>query len=102
MDTPRLTCRIPRDFPDPGSAHGIHVMLDRFCQEAFNGNPDQGTSGAGNERIRAAIVLLGQGDVHRCQEVVTLGLTDWGDLLVAVGLAHADSTAVLDAELGPE
>ncbi|HEV2343083.1 MAG TPA: hypothetical protein VGS97_03250 [Actinocrinis sp.] len=92
----RLERRIRRDFPAPGSAHGIITALDRLPDEAGYGEEHFRT-----ERIRAAIVLLADGDLSRFRDAVELAKTDWRDLLVAAGLAHADWPSLLDEALGP-
>jgi len=53
------------------------------------------------ERILAAIALLGEGDRGRFEEAVRLSQIDWRDVLVAAGLADGGSFARLDELLGP-
>ena len=93
----RLERRIQHDFPAPGSANGIITALDRLPDEAGY-DPDHFRT----ERIRAAIVLLADGDLSRFREAVDLAKTDWRDLLMAAELAHADWPARLDEALGPD
>jgi|SRR5581483_2868630 len=93
----RLERRIQHDFPAAGSAHGIITALDRLPEEAGYGEEHFRTG-----RIRAAIVLLAGGDLSRFRGAVELAKSDWRDLLVAAGLAHADWPARLDEALGPE
>ena len=92
----RLDLRIQHDFPAPGAAHGIIAVLDRLPVEAGY-DPESFRS----ERIRAAIVLLANGDLSRFREAVELAKTDWRDVLVAAGLAHEDWPARLDEALDP-
>lgn len=93
----RLERRIQRDFPEPGSAHGIIAALDRLpeaagCDEVV----------LRSERIRAAIVLYADGDLARFRRAIQLAMTDWRDLLITADLVHDDWPARLDAALGPE
>jgi hypothetical protein len=90
----RLEKRIQHDFPAPGAANGIITALDRLPDEAGY-DPETFRS----ERIRAAIVLLADGDLSRFRNAVELAKTDWRDLLVAAGLAHEDWPARLDEAL---
>jgi hypothetical protein len=92
----RLERRIMRDFPQPGSAHGITVALERLPEEA-----GYDAEHFRSERIRAAIILLADGDLTRFRQAVELAKTDWRDLLVAAELAHADWPIRLDDALGP-
>lgn len=92
----RLVRRIRHDFPAPGAANGIIAALDRLPDEA-----GYGEEMLRSERIRASIVLLANGDLARFRDAVELAKTDWRDLLVAAGLAHADWPARLDQALGP-
>lgn len=92
----RLERRVRRDFPDPGSAPEILRILGELPDTAGY-DPDRFCS----ERILAAVVLLAEGSIHRFREAVDLATTDWRDLLVEAGLAHADWPARLDDELGP-
>jgi imidazole glycerol phosphate synthase subunit HisF len=91
----RLERRVRRDFPQPGSANGVLQLLDRLPAEA---GYDEET--LRSERIRAAIVLLANGDLGKLRDAIELAKTDWRDLLVAAGLAHADWPDRLTAELG--
>jgi hypothetical protein len=93
----RLERRIHRDFSEPGSAHGIITALDRLPEEAGYAREHFRT-----ERIRAAIVLLANGDLSRFRGAVELAKSDWRDLLVAAELADADWPARLDDALGPD
>ncbi len=97
-DLNRLQRRIARDFPEPGSAHGVELLLDNFVEEALGRRAH--TSEA--PRLQAAVVLLAAGDLGRMRKAIDLGLQDWRDLLVAAGLANADYADRLDLELGPE
>jgi ketosteroid isomerase-like protein len=90
----RLTRRIRRDFPEPGSADEILQLLA--------GLPDRsGSEALGTERVQAAIILCAQGDIGKLQQAVELSLTDWRDVLVAADLASEDWPAHLDQGLGP-
>ena len=93
----RLEKRIQRDFPATGAANGIITALDRLPDEA-----GYGREMLSSERVRAAIVLLANGDLAEFRQAIELAKTDWRDLLVAAELAHADWPARLDEELGPE
>ncbi|MET7303531.1 hypothetical protein [Embleya sp. NPDC005575] len=93
----RLERRIRRDFPEPGSAPEILRILNAlpdaagYDQEALR-----------SERVRAAIVLLAEGDIAGFRRAVELAKADWRDLLVAAELADAHWPDRLDTELGPE
>ncbi|XVS62063.1 hypothetical protein ACQPYE_27850 [Actinosynnema sp. CA-299493] len=89
----RLTRRIRRDFPEPGSANGILRLL--ADSPSVRGSEPEGT-----ERIQAAIVILAAGDLTRLRAALAVVEADWRDLLVAAGLAHNDWRARLDQELG--
>jgi hypothetical protein len=93
----RLDRRIARDFPEPGSAPEVRRLLDELPSVA--GYDPEHLSG---ERVRAAIVLLADGSISRFRDALRLAATDWRDLLVAAGLAHADWADLLDRRLGPE
>lgn len=92
----RLEQRIRRDFPEPGSAHGVLLLLSDLPRKVGY-DPEILAS----ERIQAAVVLLAHGDLARLRRAVDLAATDWRDLLVAAGLADEDWPARLDRELGP-
>lgn len=93
----RLERRIQHDFPAPGAASGIITALDRLPAEAGY-DPDHLRS----ERIRAAIVLLANGNLPAFRNAIDLAKTDWRDLLIAADLAHADWPLRLDEALGPD
>jgi hypothetical protein len=93
----RLDRRITRDFPQPGSAREVRRLLDALPSVA--GYDPEHLSG---ERVRAAIVLLADGNISRLKDALRLAATDWRDLLVAAGLAHADWPDLLDRWLGAE
>jgi hypothetical protein len=73
------------DFPDAGSAEEIA----RLVAEAHD-----------SERVQAAIVLCGQGDLARVRDAQALAIQDWRDVLVAAELADDDWRDKLDARLG--
>jgi hypothetical protein len=54
------------------------------------------------ERIQAAVVLLGEGDLGKFERAATLAEVDWRDALVAGGRANGDWPIRLDEELGPK
>lgn len=82
----RLLARIRNDFPDPGSASEVARLV---------------AEGDSTERVQAAIVIWGNGDVARVRDAHALALTDWRDVLVRAGLEDEDWPAKLDAALGP-
>lgn len=92
----RLERRIRRDFPEPGSAHGVLWLLSGLPRKAGY-DPEMLAS----ERVQAAIALLAHGDLARLRQALDLAATDWRDLLVAAGLADGDWPARLARELGP-
>lgn len=93
---PRLEQRIRRDFPEPGSAHGVLQLLSGLPGKAGY-DPEMLAS----ERVQAAIVLFAHGDLARLRQALDLAATDWRDLLVAAELADDHWPARLDRELGP-
>jgi hypothetical protein len=84
--TSRLLRRIRTDFPDAGSAEEIALLVS----EAHD-----------SERVQAAIVLCGQGDLARIRDAQALATQDWRDVLVRAELADDDWRDKLDAQLGP-
>lgn len=95
--SPRLRRRIARDFPEPGSAAGIEDLV----VSAVESLPLADWPATAIERIQAAIVIGGSGDLARLRHMRDLALQDWRDLLVAAGLGNQDWPRRLDAELGP-
>ena len=83
--TPRLIRRIERDFPTPGIAASITALVAKVGD---------------SERVQAAVVLCGQGDLARIRDARDLALADWRDVLVRAGLAEEDWSQRLHAELG--
>jgi hypothetical protein len=83
----RLRRRIERDFPEPGRGSEIESLV---------------SEGEENERVQAAIVMWGRGDLDRTRNAQALALQDWRDILVRTGLADDDWRLKLDAELGPQ
>jgi hypothetical protein len=83
--TSRLVRRIRTDFPDTGSAEEIA----RLVSEAHD-----------SERVQAAIVLCGRGDLARVREAQAIATQDWRDVLVRAELADDDWREKLDAQLG--
>lgn len=55
-----------------------------------------------DERVVAAVVILANGRVDRFFDAIELMETDWRDLLIAAGLAHADWPSTLDSVFGPK
>ncbi|MYS84789.1 hypothetical protein [Embleya scabrispora] len=93
----RLERRIRRDFPEPGSAPEILRLLDALAEAAGHDR-----EALRSERVRAAIVLLAEGDIAKFRRAVELAKADWRDLLVDAELADAHWPDRLDSELGPE
>jgi hypothetical protein len=83
----RLRRRIARDFPDPGTAREIESLVGEAGDD---------------ERVQAAVVIWGRGDLDRIRNAQELALQDWRDVLVRAGLAEDDWRLKLDAELGPQ
>jgi hypothetical protein len=95
--TPRLRRRIEHDFPEPGAAGAIEeLVVDTVTALDLHGWDANAT-----ERIQAAIVLGGGGDLSGVRAMSDLARQDWRDALVASGLADGDWPERLDAELGP-
>lgn len=93
----RLERRIRRDFPDPGSAHGVLRLLADLPRRV--GYDDEMFV---TERLQAAVVLLADRNIGRLHRALDLAARDWRDLLVAAGLADEDWPGKLDRELGPD
>ena len=53
------------------------------------------------ERLAAAMLILGRGDLDALARAIGLARRDWRDALVAAGLANGDWPAVLERTLGP-
>ncbi|MEV0288674.1 MULTISPECIES: hypothetical protein [unclassified Kribbella] len=94
--SPRLRRRIARDFPEPGSAEGIADLV----ASAVESLPLADWPPTAIERIQAAIVIGGSGDLARVRHMRDLALQDWRDLLLAADLGNQDWARRLDAELG--
>ena len=88
--TPRLARWIREHYPGRGE-----LIVRRLSQLSV---PLQE---APEERILAAIALLGKGDPRRFEEAVRLAEHDWRDVLVAAELADGRFPARLDRLLGP-
>jgi hypothetical protein len=82
----RLRRRIERDFPEPGSASAVIEMVGEASE---------------SERVQAAMVVWGRGDLVRLRDARDLAEQDWRDVLVRADLADEDWPSRLDAELGP-
>jgi hypothetical protein len=82
----RLRRRIERDFPEPGSAAAVLDLVGAVSE---------------SERVQAAVVVWGSGDLARLRDVCDLAGQDWRDVLVRAGLADEDWPLRLGAELGP-
>jgi len=93
----RLRRRIEREFREPGAANGVEALLDEAVESLRLSNWDTEDI----ERIQAAIVLGGGGDLARIKDMRNLALEDWRDALVAADLANEDWPQRLAAELGP-
>jgi len=88
--TPRLARWIPEHDPGRG---GLIVRRLSQLSLPLQDEPE--------ERILAAIAVLGEGDPRRFEEAVRLAEHDWRDLLVAAELADGRFPAHLDRLLGP-
>lgn len=85
MTSTRLERRIRRDFPEPGSAHGVLGLLTDLPRRA-----GYDSEMFGSERVQAAAVSLADREFGRLRQALDLAVSDWRDLLVAAGLADAD------------
>jgi hypothetical protein len=94
--SPRLRRRLERDFPERGSADGIESILVATTASLASSARAIGDP----ERIQAAIVLWGHGDLVRIKRLRDVALEDWRDALVAAELADEDWRQKLDRELG--
>jgi hypothetical protein len=81
----RLRRRIARDFPEPETASAAVDVI--------------GAAGD-SERVQAAVLLCGRGDLGRLRDAAAVAERDWRDVLVGAGLAGEDWPSRLDAELG--
>lgn len=82
----RVRRRIERDFRDPGSAAVVIELVGAASE---------------SERVQAAVVVCGRGDLDRLRGARDLAERDWRDVLVGAGLADEDWPSHLDVELGP-
>jgi hypothetical protein len=82
--------RVRRDF-GPARSNEVIEWLAGLELERFGGQDP--------ERVQAALVLAAAGDYDRFLGGVQLFCSDWRDVLVAGGLAHADWRDRLAAEL---
>jgi hypothetical protein len=82
----RLQSRVRNDFPAPGSAEEVIRVV---------------ASASSSERVQAAIVLWGRGDIVRLKDSVALAALDWRDVLMRADLGDDDWEFRLDRELGP-
>lgn len=85
--TERLSARVRRDFPEPGSAPEILRLLAEVSD---------------SERVQAAIVFTASGNMEWLRAELARARTDWRDVLVNGGLANEGWPAILDKELGPD
>ena len=88
--TPRLARWIREHYPGRGE-----LIVGRLAQLSvpLQNEPE--------ERILAAIAVLGEGDPRRFEEAIGLAQVDWRDVLVAAELADGRFPARLDRLLGP-
>jgi len=88
--TPRLARWIREHYPGRGE-----LIVRRLSQLSvpLQDEPE--------ERILAAIALLGEEDPRSFEEAVRLAQVDWRDVLVAAELADGRFPARLDELLGP-
>ena len=88
--TPRLARWIREHYPGRGD-----LIVRRLSQLSvpLQDEPE--------ERILAAIAVLGEADPRQFEEAVRLAQVDWRDVLVAAGLADGGFPARLDELLGP-
>ncbi len=82
----RLQRRIERDFPASGSAASVAEIAAAVGE---------------SERVQAAVVLWGRGDLDRVRDACELAGQDWRDVPVRADLAGEDWRSRLDPELGP-
>ena len=75
--TPRLAAYIARKY----GVNAPHVV------SLLRSVPTDGRSPESDERICAAILIVGHGDLHRLRKAVTLARQDWRDVLVPADLA---------------
>jgi hypothetical protein len=83
--TARLLRRIERDFPDAGSASEV-VEITR--------------SAGDKERVQAAVLLWGSGDLDRLRNARDLAVAERRDALMRANLADENWPRRLDTELG--
>jgi len=88
--TPRLARWIREHYPGRGE-----LIVHRLSQLSVPLQDDP------EERILAAIAVLGESDPRRFEEAVRLAQVDWRDVLVAAELADGRFPARLDELLGP-
>lgn len=93
--TARVEKRIAQDF---SGRHG--QVVEGLLAELVHHLTERG-DGEDKERIAAATLLCGRGRLDRLLDAVQLAKEDWRDVLVGAGLADADWSERLEAELGP-
>jgi hypothetical protein len=84
----RVTERIRRDFPDPELATLVIDLLEKWGNAWPQGEVD---------RVQAAIALRAAGDMEKVLALVELAYSDYRDVLMATGFAHADWAERMEA-----
>ncbi|WP_433335531.1 hypothetical protein [Spirillospora sp. CA-294931] len=90
----RMRRRVETDFP----AHTdlVCAALAGLTADVF---PDEPRDSPPVERIQLAALRAASADLTRLNSAITLGRTDWRDLLVGAELADGDWRERVDAEL---
>ena len=94
--TPRVLALLARDYP----AEDVPGIRERLEQLDLGPWKTPATDD-GRERVIAAIVILGRGDLDRLDHAIDRATRDWRDVLVWAGLGQGDWAARIDERFGP-
>lgn len=90
----RVGRRVRADFP-----HHVPQVTEALARLTSDVFPKEARDSVYIERIQVAALVLSQGHLGRLDEAVSLGRTDWRDLLVAAGLADEGWQELVESEL---
>ncbi|WP_217235587.1 hypothetical protein [Streptomyces sp. AC555_RSS877] len=98
----RLTHRIKRRISEDYTPEDRSAVEELLLDLASGLEKDEGFSQAELERIIAATLIGGGGDVDRLLNWVQFARRDFRDVLVGSGLEHSDWPERLDSEFGTD
>ncbi|MER7541512.1 hypothetical protein [Actinomadura sp.] len=90
----RVRRRVRADFPH--HVPQVTEALAGLTSDVFRGEPRDSIH---VERIQVAALVLARGHLGELDEAISLGRTDWRDLLVAAGLADEGWQELVENEL---